>query len=432
MRRRSAVPWITMLALWCGAPLIAQGREPVEVGNADLAEIRRAFQSLGLKGADITRGADGRATLVGEYEDRDQVETAFSAARAVLGLKRVAPTTPSNIKYRLKGFDTAFASTVGRMMRKSGPSVSEKPASKPALSEVAPPPVSPPPRSEVRRAPRTYALVIGASKFRNLPEKHQLEFASKDAQDFYNTLTTGGKVRTEHVELLRNEQANSKDVHAAMRRLLAAGEAGDTVVIFIASHGLPNALGKFDVVLFDTEFPKKQAGTKGDSLDMAVTNRASTLTDEDMGQFIVQMVLKDVRTVMVLDTCYSGKTFTEVPGFLPSRTRSLTRHNQEVAYKTAPSAESIADLAAAKDKAKEAKATRIVIVSASENEESLEMPDVGGGMFTQLYLTQLKRVSDYADAFDQTKPQVIKKARTVGFSQTPRLLVVPEEAQTRM
>ena len=427
MWRGLAHLWLIALATLSIHGALAQGREMPEVGNADLLEIRRAFHNLGLKGADIARAADGRATLVGEYEDREEVETAFSAARAVLGLKRVAPTTPASIKYRLKGFDSAFASTVGKMMRKSGPAASEKPPARPAATETPPPP-----RSEVRRPPRSHALVIGASKFRNLPEKHQLEFASKDAQDFYNTLVAAGRIKNEHVELLRNEQANSKAVHAALRRLLDAAEAGDTVVIFIASHGLPNALGKFDVVLYDTEFPKKQAGGKGDSLDMAVTNRASTLTDEDMGQFIVQMVLKDVRTVMVLDTCYSGKTFTEVPGFLPSRTRSLTRYQQEVAYKTAPSAESIADLAAAKDKAKEAKATRIVIVSASENEESLEMPDIGGGMFTQLYVAQLKRVNDYADAFDQTKPQVIKKARTVGFSQTPRLLVVPEEAQTRM
>ncbi|CAG0967089.1 MAG: caspase family protein [Burkholderiales bacterium] len=428
MWRGLALFWLIALPTLSSHGVLAQGRDVLEVGNADLLEIRRAFHNLGLKGADINRAADGRATLVGEYEDREEVETAFSAARAVLGLKRVAPTTPANIKYRLKGFDSAFASTVGKMMRKSGPAAGEKPLARPAATEAPPPP----PRSEVRRSPRSHALIIGASKFRNLPEKHQLEFASKDAQDFYNTLIAAGRIKNEHVELLRNEQANSKAVHAALRRLLDAAEAGDTVVIFIASHGLPNALGKFDVVLYDTEFPKKQAGGKGDSLDMAVTNRASTLTDEDMGQFIVQMVLKDVRTVMVLDTCYSGKTFTEVPGFLPSRTRSLTRYQQEVNYKTAPSAESIADLAAAKDKAKESKATRIVIVSASENEESLEMPDVGGGMFTQLYVAQLKRVNDYADAFDQTKPQVIKKARTVGFSQTPRLLVVPEEAQTRM
>ncbi|MBI3148770.1 MAG: caspase family protein [Betaproteobacteria bacterium] len=427
MSRFWSIAGLALFAALLCPPVSAQGRDIYEVSTSDLAEIRRAFHSMGLKGADIARAADGRATLVGEFEDRDEVETAFSAARAVLGLRRVAPTTPTNIKYRLKGFDSAFASTVGKMMRKSPGA--EKPAPKPAVSE---PTHLPPPRTEARHGPRTYGLVVGSSKFKNLPEKHQLEFASKDAQDFYNTLVAGNKVKLDHLQLLRNEEANSNAVHAALRRLLETTEAGDTVVIFIASHGLPNALGKFDVVLYDTEFPKKKAGSKGDSLDMAVTNRASTLTDEDMGQFIVQMVLKDVRTVLVLDTCYSGKTFTEVPGFLPSRTRSLTRYKQEVAYKTAPSSESIAELAVAKDKAKEAKATRIVIVSASENEESLEMPDIGGGMFTQLYVAQLKQVNDYADAFDQTKPQVIKKARTVGFSQTPRLLVVPEDAQTKM
>jgi len=428
MKGGKRLGWLAAIAALLSAPLWAQSGEALEVGSNDLAEIRRAFQSMGLRGADIARAPDGRAMLVGEYENRDEVETAFSAARAVLGLRRVAPTTPSNIKYRLKGFDNAFASTVGKMMRKSPSPAPEKPAARPAQAP-AKPAVSEAPRSEPRRGPRTWGLVIGASKFKNLPAKNQLEFASKDAQDFYNTLTTGGKVKPEHVTLLRNEEANSPGVHASLRRLLETSEAGDTVVIFIASHGLPNALGKFDVVLYDTEFPKKKTGSKGDSLDMAVTNRASTLTDEDMGQFIVQMVLKDVRTVLVLDTCYSGKTFTEVPGFLPSRTRSLTRYKQEAAYKTAPSSESISELAA---KAKDAKATRIVIVSASENEESLEMPDVGGGMFTQLYVAQLKKANDYADAFDQTKPQVIKKARTVGFSQTPRLLVVPEEAQTRM
>ena len=35
-------------------------------------------------------------------------------------------------------------------------------------------------------------------------------------------------------------------------------------------------------------------------------------------------------------------------------------------------------------------------------------------------------------AFDQAKPSVIRSARTVGHSQTPRLLAVPESAETRM
>jgi hypothetical protein len=102
-------------ALWVGlacalGPASVHGadRPGVEpVTQPEMSEIRRAFQGIGLSQADIVRGEDGRITLVGEYENRDEVETAFAAARAVAGLRRVAPTTPANIKYRLKGFDSA-------------------------------------------------------------------------------------------------------------------------------------------------------------------------------------------------------------------------------------------------------------------------------------------------------------------------------------
>jgi hypothetical protein len=206
-------------------------------------------------------------------------------------------------------------------------------------------------------------------------------------------------------------------------------QAGDTVVVFVASHGVPNALGKFDIVLYDTEFANKRAASSDETLDLAVTNRRTALTDDDLQQFISALVLKNVRPVVVLDTCYSGKTFVSVPGFLPSRTRSLLQYKQEVDYSTSPSPEAIAAVA---ERAKNAATARIVIVSASENEESLETPSVGGGMFTQLYIRSLNKMHDYADAFDQTKPAVIRKARTLGRSQTPRLLVVPEDAVTKM
>lgn len=118
--------------LFAAATARAQGSgtgavEPVS--QAEIAEIRQAFQGIGLREADVVRSQDGRVTLTGEYENRDAVGTAFAVARAVVGLRRVAPTTPSNIKYRLKGFDTAFASTVGKMMQRSAP----KPAAAPPI-----------------------------------------------------------------------------------------------------------------------------------------------------------------------------------------------------------------------------------------------------------------------------------------------------------
>jgi Caspase domain len=437
-----------LLSAFISAIAAAQGQTPGAAGvepvtQAEISEIRQALQSIGMREADVVRGQDGRITLVGEYENRDAVETAFAAARAVVGLRRVAPTTPANIKYRLKGFDTAFASTVGKMMQKSAPppetpiarpaSPPETPIARPASPPEAPAarPAPPPPVVAYKRAPRTYGLVMGIGKFKYLSESHGLEFADKDAFDFYNFLVSpeGGGLPRDAIKLLRQEEATSVAVKTAMRDLLEQTQAGDTVVMFAASHGLPNAMNKFDIVLHDTEFPRHKAGTKESSLDFVITKRSTALADDDLQGWVAQMTLKDVRTVVVLDTCYSGKTFVSIPGYLPARTRSLSQHKKETEYSASMSQEAISDLAS---QAKDAKTTRIVIVSASENEESMESPKANGGLFTQIYLVALGKVHDYADAFDQAKPSVIRSARTVGHSQTPRLLAVPEAAVTKM
>ncbi len=405
-----------------GAQAQSPGTGPVEpVTQAEISEIRQAFQGIGLREADVVRGQDGRITLVGEYENRDAVETAFAAARAVVGLRRVAPTTPGNIKYRLKGFDTAFASTVGKMMQRSRPKA--EPAAAPA----------PPPRPAIsfQRGSRTYGLVMGIGKFKYLPESHGLEYADKDAFDFFTFLISpqGGGLTRDAIKLLRQEEATSAAVKTAMREIFDLTQAGDTVVLFAASHGLPNAMNKFDIVLHDTEFPKHKTGTKEQPLDFVITKRSTALADDDLQNWVTQLTLRDVRTVVILDTCYSGKTFVSIPGYLPARTRSLSRHKKEVEYSASLSQEALNELA---QQAKDARTTRIVIVSASENEESMESLKSNGGLFTQTYIAALNNAHDYADAFDQAKPSVIRSARTVGHSQTPRLLAVPESAVTKM
>jgi hypothetical protein len=387
---------------------------------------------MGLRQADVVRGfTDGRINLVGEYENRDEVETAFAATRAIIGLQRVAPTTPANIKYRLKGFNTAFASTVGKMMQKSPG------GARPATQTVAPeaqtvtPASRPSSPTQSQRGPKTFGLIVGVGEFKYLPKENGLEYSEKDAKDFYNVMVSpsGGSVPRESIQLMTQSKATSAAIKAAMRSIIDETQSGDTVVLFVASHGLPNAMGKFDIVLNDTEFPKQKVGGKADSFEFVVTNRKTALSDDDLQGFIAQLTLSDVRTVIVLDTCYSGKTFIAVPGFLPSRTRSLSRQTKEANYSASLSQEGIQDLA---QKAKDLKAARIVIVSASENEESMESPKLGGGAFTQAYIAALNKAHDFADAFDQTKPSVIRSARTMGHSQTPRMLVVPEEANTKM
>lgn len=411
-------------------PLQAQTRvEPVGAGEMD--EIRQAFRNLNLAKAEIARDDDGRIRLVGEYDDRDQVELAFAAARAVVGLRRVSPTTPGYIKNRLQNFDNSMSSVVANMLKKA-------PAAPPATPTAA---AKLPPANATTAAAQaalaslppgqnTWGLILGVGKYKSLPS-HNLPGADKDAKDFYNFLVApaGGALRYETIQLLTQEQAHSQAVKAAMRKIMELAKAGDSVVLFVAAHGLPNALGNFDIVLYDTAFPKSRAGSKKESLEFVITDRKTALSDEDLKSFIAQLTLKDVRTVMVLDTCYSGKTFAVVPGYLPSRTRSLSRHKKEAEYSTSLSQEAISELA---QRAKDAKTSRIVIVSASEDEESLEADSQGGGAFTQNYIKSLNSIHDFADAFDRTKPTVIRFARTQGQSQTPRMLVVPEQANTKL
>lgn len=421
MRVHTYPRFFSMLALLVGcassANLLAENVVD-NVTNSEMSEIRRAFRETGLHQADLARGDDGRITLIGEYENRDEVEKAFAVARAVVGLRRVAPTTPGSIKYRLKNFDNAFSSVVGKMMQR--PNTPD--ASVAAKKNV---------KTSARKEPVTLGLLIGVGKYKNLPKENGLEGADKDAIDFYNFLVKkeGGAIPKENLNLLTQENATSNAVKTSMREIVENTQKGDTVVLFAASHGLPNAMNKFDIVLHDTEFPKQTIGPKSKPFEFVITNRKTALSDDDLQEFIALLTLKDVRTVIVLDTCYSGKTFVSVPGYLPTRTRSLKQHKTETEFTTSMSQEAIADLS---QKSKNLSTSRIVIVSASENEESLESPQLGGGAFTQTYIIALRNIHDFADAFDQTKTSVIKIARTMGHSQTPRMLVVPEQANTRM
>src|ERR1035437_3655890 len=146
-------------------------------------------------------------------------------------------------------------------------------------------------------------------------------------------------------------------------------------------------MNKFDIILYDTEFPRQKAGSKDQPFEFVITNRKTALSDDDFQKFISQLTLKNVRTVIILDTCYSGKTFVAIPGYLSTRTRTLQVRKKETEYTTSLPQEAMSDLA---QQAKDLKTTRIVIVSASEDEESLEAPSLGGGHFTKTYIVQLR------------------------------------------
>lgn len=105
-------------------------------------------------------------------------------------------------------------------------------------------------------AGKTYALLIGISKFKN-PEL-SLQFADADAADFSKLMLSprGGGLAPENVMLLTDEKATLAAVRLGFQDFLKrrAGK-NDTVIILIASHGtveLPGSKGAF-ILTYDSD-----------------------------------------------------------------------------------------------------------------------------------------------------------------------------------
>jgi tetratricopeptide (TPR) repeat protein/uncharacterized caspase-like protein len=84
---------------------------------------------------------------------------------------------------------------------------------------------------------RTWALVIGISKYQKLPGGQQLQFADRDAALFAETIEKKG-VSAQNVRLLTGSEATTAAIKSAIGNWLArSASESDTVVIFFSGHG---------------------------------------------------------------------------------------------------------------------------------------------------------------------------------------------------
>src|SRR5277367_6794599 len=110
--------------------------------------------------------------------------------------------------------------------------LAQQPATPPASPATAPQSATPPTQSDQNRdltfkkdtgkpatevtvkIPRSYALVIGISKYKNLPEAAQLEYPDRDAESIYTVLISaeGGQFPAENVHKLINENATAANI----------------------------------------------------------------------------------------------------------------------------------------------------------------------------------------------------------------------------
>ena len=82
---------------------------------------------------------------------------------------------------------------------------------------------------------KTYALIVGISKYRN-PAIHSLQYADKDAVEFYQYLKASG-VDTANMQLLLNENAKNSEIMLSIADISEKVQKGDKVIIYFSGHG---------------------------------------------------------------------------------------------------------------------------------------------------------------------------------------------------
>jgi tetratricopeptide (TPR) repeat protein/uncharacterized caspase-like protein len=139
-----------------------------------------------------------------------------------------------------------------------------------------------------------WAVVIGVSRYKNLPPKAQLEFAHRDAESFANFLRSpnGGGFPSSHLTLLTNQAATLSAVRSAIGTTLPRSvEPDDVVVIYFAGHGVVE--GERDGYLLAHDSDPQNLYATG--LQLSELNR------------IITERLKARTVILIADACHSGQ-----------------------------------------------------------------------------------------------------------------------------
>jgi tetratricopeptide (TPR) repeat protein len=131
-------------------------------------------------------------------------------------------------------------------------------------------PAAPQPLASRPAVPRSYAVIVGISNYRNLGENLQLQFAERDAQSIYTILISpeGGNFKAENVHVLTGDKATLADLRREIDTWLpAVAKEDDRVLIYFAGHGFlyqgKGYLAPYDIDLNDigaTGYPMDELG----------------------------------------------------------------------------------------------------------------------------------------------------------------------------
>jgi uncharacterized caspase-like protein len=257
-------------------------------------------------------------------------------------------------------------------------------------------PAAPPPAAR-----EAWAVIIGVGRYEN-PKIPTLRYAVADAEAMYKVLTASG-FKKDHVLLLTDtaeRKPTLRNIKYALGTFLArsAGK-DDTVIVYFAGHGAPEV---------------DPRGVEKDGLakylipsDADPDDLFSTALPMDDLQTIFDRIEAE-RVVAFLDSCYSGAAGGRT--FAAKKTRAVNVDDLFLERLTRSKG-------------------RVIITAARPSEVSIELADLGHGVFTY-YLTEgLKGAGDLnkdgivslQELYEYVQQQVVQKSRAVGGNQHPLL-----------
>ena len=242
-----------------------------------------------------------------------------------------------------------------------------------------------------------YILAVGNNRFPHLPPGASLEFAARDAEALAAALTARGQglFRRIHAEVLsddRGRQADRQSVMAALA-LTQRARAEDTVVIFLASHGMSDRAGNYWFVPRDAT-----------AADLQAVETSEMPKPEGYASLLSWSVFFDAlrstagRRLLIVDTCQAKGMEGRFEPF------SLMKHSA---------------------------ASRFSLMVASQtNEESQEYPPARHGLFTYALLQALSGSADadrdgritVGELFASAAPVVAQLQDRALGTQTPALM----------
>jgi hypothetical protein len=246
-----------------------------------------------------------------------------------------------------------------------------------------------------------YVLAIGASQFDKLPQNNWLAYAAKDAETLAQTLQSvaGAPFANRHIQTISDSSQNKPTRSNIMRALefLKNARAQDTVVLFLASHGVSDSRGNYYFVPRDAQ----AQDLKG---LQAVDQPQSLLSWQVFFDALRQVA---GQRIMVVDTCQAKG----IAGrFDPN---SLIKRSASSQF--------------------------ALMLASGENEESQEYDPAGHGLFTFGLLTSLQEAQkkqnqalNLKDWFTASAQLVQRfRDRSIG-PQTPQLLAPPVLEQANL